>query len=116
LSAQILTRDAIEFGHSLQDLVEADSPLLPVAGEIIERRLGGLQRQWQSLELVHGQDPIEAALQVAYIALYAARQIIDDFSGYLAAENIRFRAQNSYSCLQVRGLDVSDQSPLEAGA
>src|SRR5713226_9529896 len=107
--------DAEDLGDFSLNVLDRDD-LLFLAPEVGEHVLGELHAHLPTRQRAEGDHTGQGALDLADVRLDPARDQIGDVVGQADSLRLRFLLENGYPRLEVGGLDIGDQAPLEAGA
>src|SRR5215470_4058037 len=107
--------DAEELSRLALDVLDGDDPLL-LAPQVGEDVLGQLDAHLASGEGAVGDHPREGTLDLPDIGFDATGDQISDVVGEHDPLDLRLLLEDGHPGLEVRGLDVSDQAPLEPRA
>src|SRR3990172_2601096 len=107
--------DAEEVGHLPQDLFEGNDPLV-FAPEVREDILGEVGGHLPTGQRAEGDHAREGALKLADVGLDAAGDQVGHIVREAHALDAGLLFQNGHPRLEVGGLDVGDEPPLEARA
>ena len=115
LGLEIRDLDPEEVADLPLDLVDRDD-LLFLAPELAENLLREIHRHLPTGERAEGDHPRERALELPDVGLDAARDQVGDVVGHPHPLDGGLLLQDRDAGLEVGGLDVGDQPPLESRA
>ena len=114
--AQVIDGDAEVVGGLRHDEGGRDLLALGVGDDVLEDHLGQGLVDGLLVEGGEGRHPDEGALELADVGGDARGDVLQDVEGQVEALGGALAGEDRDAGLQVRGLDVSQQAPLEAGA
>ena len=114
--AQVVDGDAEVVGGLRHDEGGRDLLALGVGDDVLEDHLGQGLVDGLLVEGGEGRHPDECALELADVGGDARGDVLQDVEGQVEALSSALAGEDRDAGLQVRGLDVGQQTPLEPGA